>query len=162
MYETEMSCFLWQCHDYEMRGWRQSPSPRCCHLGKPQSVWVTMMLYYYPSSFHKCGQLSFTSALRFFNSDSWSRLAWILGAVTESRCPDGRDPHILYFDRGGETRTRPHITILQPTAEPSVFSDTSEPSWGWAGCWVPEHRGTLWFPSLAGLQGKAKSLATEK
>ena len=62
-----------------------------------------------------------------------------------------------------ETRTRLHITLFSSQLQsPNAFSHTSEPSWGWAfcaGCWY-----TLGFcgsPSLMGLNGKAKSLATE-
>lgn len=37
----------------------------------------------------------------------------------------------------GETRTRPHITLFSSQLQsPNAFSDTSEPSWGWAFCAV--------------------------
>lgn len=133
------------------------------HIRKPQSIYVTIILYY-PSSFHWFVQLSCILIPKFFNSDSWSKLAWILGVVTESRSPHGHDLKIMYFDRmwWHKNQTTYHF-ILKPTTEPKdVFWHLGSFLGRVILCRVLGHVGLSWLCFPVGLNGKTQSLAMGK
>lgn len=101
---------------------------------------------------------------KFLNSDSWSRLTQILGAVTQSRCPSWAWPanYVLWQN---VVRQEPDHTLLYSQANCRAQMHFLIP-WNLPGDGLPVlGAGTCWafvaLPPLGGLNGRAKSLATE-